>query len=84
MKQLTIRRVSPELAKALEAESRLRKQSINQTVLAVLHQALGLSSTESYDNGLGKLADTWTEDEFREFQDNIALFEQIDPELWQE
>lgn len=83
MKQLTIRKVSPELAKALDSESRLRGRSLNQTVLDLLHQALGLSSNGGYDNGLGKLAGTWTEEEFAEFERNTAIFEQVDRELWQ-
>lgn len=83
MKQLTIRKVSPELAKALDSESRLRGRSLNQTVLDLLHQALGLSSKGGYDNGLGELAGTWTEEEFAEFERNTAIFEQVDRELWQ-
>ncbi len=83
MKQLTIRKVSSELAKALDSESRLKGQSINQTVLDLLHQALGLGLNGNLDNGLGKLAGTWTEDEFVEFEKNTALFEEVDSELWE-
>ncbi|MHC1729998.1 MAG: hypothetical protein AB9866_29040 [Syntrophobacteraceae bacterium] len=84
MKQLTIRKVTPELAGALDTESRLRGRSLNQTVLDLLHQALGLAPNGGYDNGLGKLAGTWTEDEFFEFEKNITIFEQLDKELWQQ
>ncbi|EFK06033.1 conserved hypothetical protein [delta proteobacterium NaphS2] len=83
MKQLTIRRVSPELDKALVAESRLRGESVNQTVLDLLKQALGLHR-EGVDNGLGKFAGTWTEEEFFEFEKETAFFETIDPELWKQ
>jgi len=82
MKQLTIRKVSSELATALGSESRLKGRSINQTVLDLLHQALGLGVQGGSDNGLGKLAGTWAEDEFLEFQKNTAMFEELDPELW--
>jgi hypothetical protein len=83
MKQLTIRKVSSDLAKALVAESQLKSQSVNQTVLDLLHQALGLGIHGGSDNGLGKLAGTWTEDEFVEFQKNTVMFEELDPELWE-
>lgn len=83
MKQLTIRKVSGELAMALGSESQLKGQSINQTVLDLLHQALGLGLQGGTDNGLGKLAGTWTENEFSEFKKNTALFEELDPELWE-
>jgi hypothetical protein len=65
------------------AESRLKGQSINQTVLDLLHQALGLGLKGSVDNGLGKLAGTWSEEEFRGFEKNTALFEELDQELWE-
>jgi hypothetical protein len=81
MKQLTIRKVSSELAMALGSESHLKNQSINQTVLDLLHQALGLGK-EGFDNGLGKLAGTWAEDEFLEFERETAFFEELDHELW--
>jgi len=83
MKQLTIRKVSSELDRAIAAESRLKGQSINQTVLDLLHQALGLGPKGCFDNGLGKLAGTWSEDDFRGFEKNTALFEEPDQELWE-
>ncbi|MFO7984839.1 MAG: hypothetical protein R6U38_03180 [Desulfatiglandaceae bacterium] len=83
MKQLTIRKVSSELDRAIAAESRLKGQSINQTVLDLLHQTLGLGLKERFDNGLRKQAGTWSEDEFREFEKHTDLFEKIDPELWE-
>jgi len=83
MKQLTIRNVSPELNRAIVAESRLKGQSINKTVLNLLHHALGLGITKSFDNGLGKFAGTWSEEEFHEFEENTAHFEAIDMELWE-
>jgi len=83
MKQLTIRKVSSELATALSSESRLKNQSINQTVLDLLHQVLGLGVQGGTDNGLSNLAGTWTEDEFLEFNKNTAMFEELDPELWE-
>ena len=82
MKQLTIRKVSSELDRALGAESRLKGQSINQTVLDLLSQALGVDLKGGFDNGLGKLAGTWAEDEFLEFERETALFEELDRELW--
>lgn len=45
-------------------------------------QALGLTEEASHDNGLQKLAGTWSQDEFAEFKKNTAACEQIDEELW--
>jgi len=82
MKHLTIRDVPPELARALEEEKKKRKQSLNRTVLDLLKQALGLVPWGAYDNGLGRLAGTWSKEELEEFERNTSVFEQVDEELW--
>ena len=82
MKQLTVRNVDPTMAKALAAEARRRRKSLNQTVLEVLAQGLGLGPEGSYDNGLGSLAGTWSEEDLQEFDDATAQFEEVDEELW--
>ena len=84
MKQLTVRNVPPRLARVLEEERQRRRTSMNQTVLDLLHQALGLTPSSSYDNGLGQLAGTWSEDAFAEFVKATEFFEQVDEELWRQ
>lgn len=80
MKNLTIRNVPDAVAAALEEEKRRRGESLNQTVLELLSQGLGVGTTRS--NGLGRLAGTWTEEEFQEFEEAVAGFERVDDELW--
>lgn len=80
MKNLTIRNVPDAVADALEEEKRRRGRSLNQTVLELLSQGLGVGTTRS--NGLGRLAGSWTEEEFREFEAAVDRFESIDDELW--
>ncbi len=82
MKQLTIRNVSDDLAKALSNEQRVRGTSLNQTVLDLLRRVLGVGPGASYDNGLGKLAQGWSEDEAKRFEADTAIFEQIDEKQW--
>ena len=82
VKHLSIRNLSPELSEALEKEKHRRRQSLNQTVLDLLHQSLGLNSPGTRSNGLRKLAGNWNEDEFREFHQAIASTQEIDEELW--
>ena len=81
-KHLTIRDVPADLAKALDSAKRMKGVSLNRTVLALLRQALGLETTTVFDNGLRKLAGTWSERELHLFEANTALFEQVDEELW--
>lgn len=80
MKALTIRNLPPGIADALEREKRRRGKSLNQTVIDLLGQGLGTRGARS--NGLGRLAGTWSEEEFRDFERATAQFEAIDEELW--
>jgi plasmid stability protein len=80
MKTLTIRNVPPTLAEALEREKRRRGESLNQTVIELLGQGLGVGEVRS--NGLAALAGNWNEEEFRQFEEAVTPFEEIDPELW--
>lgn len=81
-KHLSIRGVSPELAKALEAERRRAGVSLNQTVLALLQRALGISRGEPPTNGLERHAGGWSARDLAEFEKATACFEQIDEDLW--
>ena len=80
MKHLTIRNLPPDVAEALKREKRRRGESLNQTVIELLRQGLGVGEPRS--NGLARVAGRWSEDEFREFQRAVASFEEVDPELW--
>ena len=82
MKTMTIRNVSTELAAALETEKRRRGLSLNRTVLSLMQEALGISSGGSRSNGLRRLAGSWSEDEFRNFEQAVAPFAEIDEDLW--
>jgi plasmid stability protein len=80
MKNLTIRNVPEEVADALEAEKHRRGESLNQTVIQLLSQGLGVGWVRS--NGLAALAGRWSEEEANEFERAVAPFEEVDPELW--
>ena len=80
MKTLTVRGVSAELGRALNEEKRRRGTSLNQTVLDLLKQSLGVGVPRS--NGLGRFAGGWSDEEFREFEAATRDFGKIDPEMW--
>ena len=80
MKNLTVRNLPPAVAEALEREKSRRGTSLNQTVIDLLEQSLGVSGARS--NGLGQFAGRWSEAEFESFDRAVADFEAIDPELW--
>lgn len=81
MKQITIRGVPVEISRALLAEKARRGTSLNQTLIDLLRQSLGLAGAQ-YDNGLSKLAGTWSKRELSAFERNSGAFEGIDEEVW--
>ena len=82
MKTITIHSVSTELAEALEAEKRRRGLSLNRTVLALMGDALGVSSGSGRSNGLRSLSGSWSEEEFRHFEEAVAPFGEIDGDIY--
>jgi len=82
MTHLTIRSLPPELGKALDREKRRRGASLNQTVIELLSQGLGVWPSAGRRNGLGRLAGTWSEEEHKAFEESIATVEEVDEELW--
>ncbi len=82
MGYLTVRDVPGDVTKALRAETRRRGKSLNQTVIDLLKQALGLGWDSPSANGLEKLAGTWNEEELDRFERVTAVFEHIDEEQW--
>ena len=77
---LTVRNLPKEVSDALEREKRRRGTSLNQTVIDLLRQGLGVEGTRN--NGLERLAGTWTEAEQRRFLASIEPLSEIDPDLW--
>ena len=77
---LTVRNLPDDVASALEQERVKRGRSRNQTVIELLRQGLGVG--EARQNGIARLAGTWTEEEFREFENATAPLNAPDPDLW--
>ena len=60
----------------------MRGRSLNQTVIDLLAQSLGLAAHGRRSNGLAQLAGAWSREEQEAFEQAIAQTEQIDEELW--
>ncbi len=82
MQHLTVRNIPEDVAAALVAEKDRRRQSLNQTVIELLRQSLGVVSGQKRSNGLARLAGTWTQEEHEQFEAAVAVTNQIDEELW--
>ena len=81
MRHLTIRNLPEEVAEALKREKKSRGTSLNQTVIDLMAQALGVV-TRKRSNGLARFAGTWSEEEFAAFEAAVADTRVIDEELW--
>lgn len=82
MKTMTIRDVPTELAHALDEERRRRGTSLSRTVLALLRNALAVSSGARRSNGLRHLAGTWSDEEHQAFEHAVAPFGEVDEAMW--
>jgi plasmid stability protein len=82
MGYLTVRSLPNDVSKALRSETRRSGKSLNQTVIDLLRQALGLSWDSPPANGLEKLAGTWSQEELHRFENATAVFERVDEGEW--
>jgi plasmid stability protein len=86
MKTITIRRIDDQLAELLKERARKDQKSINQLLLDILNNSLGLSSEKKFTaefHDLDHLFGQWSEEEFEKIQGEISRERQIDQELWQ-
>ena len=85
MKVVTIRGIDPDMAERLKEASSRQGKSINQLVLDILRQELGMEKrkryTRTYDD-LDELFGRWSDSEFEQIQGSIDEERKIDPELW--
>jgi plasmid stability protein len=84
MADLTIRGLDEATTEQLRLEATRRGSSMNAVVKDLLRNGLGLArpSPQRRHSDLDDLAGTWSDEDAREFEQAVALFEQVDPELW--
>jgi hypothetical protein len=56
---------------------------MNALVVSLLEESLGLAPTPRNRRDLSNICGSWSEEEFREFERNTAVFEQVDGEIWE-
>ena len=85
MKSFPLRGLDEELDATLKKVSKKTSLSINQLILNILREKLGLNKkkthTQEYDD-LNFFFGTWSEAEFAEFEATQVEFNKIDDELW--
>jgi hypothetical protein len=78
-KQITLRNVSPELARRLKALARARGESLNGLVLHLLEGAVGVDARR---RRLLERYATWTEEDQEEFDQALSEQRVVDDALW--
>jgi len=86
MKAITIRGLEPSVSSKLKKVAKKEKKSVNQLVLDMIKQNIGMQKekkyTKQYDD-LDHLFGIWTDAEFDKIQGLIDSHRKIDRELWE-
>ena len=85
MKTMTIRGIDESLDQALRAAAQSEACSINQLVLDILKERLGLAKAAHYGrrhHDLDELFGSWDDDQCQRMQAVVEQQRGIDPELW--
>jgi hypothetical protein len=85
MRSLSIRGVDDRLAVLLKQEAAAAHKSMNQFVLELLLERVGLDKKKRFTgeyHDLDHLFGRWTEEEFTRIQGKIDKERRIDEELW--
>lgn len=78
--QITIRNVSPDLARRLKALAEKNGTSVNAVVLKLLEKAIGVDERR---RRLQQRFATWTDRDFQEFDRALRAQRTIDAETWE-
>lgn len=86
MKQLTIRGLGDDLARAIRRLANRDGTSLNRAAVKLLRRGAGLEDGEGPDtvgSSLDHLIGSWSEAEADEFEESLRHFETIDEALWE-
>ncbi|MBW1692562.1 MAG: antitoxin [Deltaproteobacteria bacterium] len=86
MKAITIRGIDASVSSKLKQVAKDEKKSVNQLVLDMIKQNIGMQKRKKYTkkyNDLNHLFGKWTDAEFDKVQGIIDSQRKIDRELWE-
>ncbi len=86
MKAITIRNVEPSMSSRLKEEAKIQGKSVNQYLIDMIKQNLGLQKKKRYSNEYHDLDDLfgkWSDKEYQQIQGKIDGDRKIDKELWE-
>ena len=86
MKTITVRGLDGALSESLKREAEQQGKSINQFILDLLRERLGIKKAKKFTvayNDMDHLFGRWSEKDFKKIQRAIDAERKIDEELWQ-
>jgi len=85
VKAVTLRKLPPQIARAIQERARAQKTSFNKAVISLLEEATGANnhpnSKHAYTD-LDSLAGSWTRAEAAAFDRELRKQRRIEEELW--
>ncbi len=82
MSQITLRELPEVLDHQLRSLAKKNHTSLNRTIQNILMETLGLSEGSSRKRDLSDLSGAWSREEAEAFEKDLAVFDQIDDEIW--
>jgi hypothetical protein len=84
MKAVTIRKLPPDVTRAIRKRAQEKKLSINKAVVSLLEEAVSgpARKPKQVHHDLDFLVGSWTAAEAKRFNRAIAEQRKIDPEMW--
>lgn len=87
MNQLTLRGLDKELERRIRQLAEQEHISLNKAALKLMHRGSGLDRATPESNVIGNRLDdfigSWSAAEAADFDEAVAVFEEIDAEQWQ-
>ena len=78
-----IKEKPPVSRREIRRRAKREGRSINQTVKPVQREAAVLDDKSERKRNVAHLAGTWSKEEADEFDRAAAVFEQVEPEIWE-
>lgn len=82
MRQITVRLSDPELEERIRRMAKETGKSLNRVVLDLLNGETGKERKKLAGESLAKLAGGWSDQDAREFEEAVEIFERIDEKIW--
>jgi len=84
MNQITVRGIAPDLEKQIRRKAKAMGKSLNKVMLELISGSEGPEKRRKKPAGasLAELAGGWSENEAREFEESVRVFEEIDQATW--